>query len=318
MLNQIDVTSWSPQIVKDWLEGILEDSSWLDCEAVFAQDITGKKLLVMSAYEIEKLGATKVYLQELLMESLEKLKFYNYTLSNETLQTAILRLSCQARSLQQLVAQPASRSSSTSSTPTGPKTIVLSPDFSKDNSRVTEQRVTLDTLAGVSSIVTIVKHITNILSCTPFAKRADYRSMKSLILALSIELTSTAQRDQFVDQPNDVIERSCKALADYCDKVVHGTKESLMIEPFNIVTVKINKLTISEAGLIIKSTENGHYIKEVIPLTAAKKTNKLTEGDEVLMINQFIIGWSPKSVKRLIDIPATDCLTIMVKKCPSD
>lgn len=318
MLTQIDLNNWTPVDVKKWLSGLRDDASWINDDYIFINNVGGRKLLLATAQDLSNLGATKVDLQEHILEALESLRYYNSNVTKETLQVSILRLACQSRSLhRQLVAE---RASAEIHHPPDLKTVTLSNDFTENAKG--KQRVSLDTLALVSAIVKTVRQITDILNFASFSKHGDYRSMKSLLLALSIELTSTAQRDQFVERPNDIIEKSSKALSDYCDRIVHGTKDALLIQPFQLEKVKIRKKSNeSDLGLIIKSQTNTciHTIDKITPLSLAKKTNKLNEGDEIIQINQFIIGWSPKNVEKLLNESCQkEDITLMVKKCPSE
>lgn len=229
MLNYVDVVNWTPLKVRDWLIGLSDDVSWLKQDVIISAKIGGKELLMLSPMDLEMFGAVKVGLQELILEAIENLRFYNFNMTKETLQTAILRLACQSRGLHRQLVHIRAAQSETK--PYNSKNIMLSSEFRDESMKQKKQRVSLDTLANVSNIVTTVKNITGLLSSSPFSEHGEYRSMKSLLLALSIELTSTAQRDQFVERPNDIIEKSSKALADYCDRIVHGTKDILLIQP---------------------------------------------------------------------------------------
>lgn len=312
MLTHINVSTWNTFKVRDWLCGLCDDASWLKTENLFRNKIDGKKLLMLTPEDLETIGATKVNLQELIIEAIENLRFYNFNMARETLQTSILRLGCQSRSLQRQLLSERNRVAQSRKT----STIIES------NGIATKQRVSLDTLASVSSIVTTVQYITEFLNSPPFSKQGDYRSMKSLLLALSIELTSTAQRDQFVEKPNDIIEKSSKALADYCDRIVLGARDPLLIQPFHLETVRIRKNSNeSDLGLAVKSpsTNSIHVIEKITPLSPAKKTNRLHEGDEIVQFNQYIVGWSPENVKKLIDTTSQlEDIVLMVKKCPSE
>lgn len=321
MLANIEVTNWSPEKVVEWLTGICDNPSWLIPESVINNDIGGKQLVLMTGQDLQMLGATKVDQQEHILEAIESLKYYNYDITNETLQASIFKLSCQTRSLhsQLLTKKPVkverSFSNSKNASP-------LHDSPNKLSMTRPKQQVSLDTLASISSIVTTVQQITTILNYAPFSKNEDYRSMKRFILALSIELTSTAQRDQFVDSPNDIIEKSAKALADYCDWVVNGTREPLLIQPCYLERVRIEKNTNeNHLGFAIRSdpTNGSHTIDKISPWSPAKRTNRLHEGDEILQINKFIVGWSPKNVAMLLEESSNmSDVVITVKKRPSD
>lgn len=319
MLTNIDIEKWSTKKVIDWLVGVCDDSSWLDRNKLVASNVSGKELLLMTANDIEKLGAKRVNVQECIIEAIEKLRIYKSNQTIETLQSRILCLSCQARSLhRQLVLE---NSNENSPPDTKLETITLAADFNPGVSRK-KQKVSLITLSSVSNIVRTVQHITSILSSSPFSRYDDYKTMKSLLLALSIELTSTAQRDQFVEKPNDILEKSSKALADYCDRIVYGTRDFLLIQSFRKEFVKIRKEpNENEFGLKIISLDSGdiHVIDQITPLSPAKRTNKLSKGDEILQFNQNIIGWSAKNVEKLIETSKHDQdVDLIVRKWPSE
>uniref|UniRef100_A0A6G1SP72 Connector enhancer of kinase suppressor of ras 3 n=1 Tax=Aceria tosichella TaxID=561515 RepID=A0A6G1SP72_9ACAR len=304
MLTNIDVVSWGPQQVKDWLRGLCDDSSWMNEDYIINNNVDGRELLMVTADDLRHIGALKVDLQEHILEAIEKLRWSSSNfISKETLQVAILRLATQARGLQkQLVANRARAVSEQDILPVKVSSPTKDATRRDSNPRIQKQRVELDTLASVSAIVRTSRQVTEIISRKPFTKYDDYRSMKSLILALSIELTSTAQRDQFVEQPNDIIEKSSKALADYCERIVYGTKDILLIQPFQLKTVRLKKKeNENDFGLTIRSLSNStHIVEKMTPLSSATKTNELSVGDEVIYFNRFITGWSKNNVDQLL------------------
>lgn len=312
MLNHLDVANWSPKTVREWLSGLCDDSGWLvPLEELEAKKLNGRKLSLMTPRDLDQIGATKVDMQERIIEAIETLRVYSGDISRTTLQTSILRLATQARSLhQQLVADRRIHEQNASAK------ITLMPEY-KDQSNVEERRVCLDTLAQVSALVRTVRKISSILNCKPFSKHEIYRSMRSLLLALSLEITSTAQRDQFVEQPNDFIERKADSLATYCDRIVEKSEDLLMVEPFRLETVRIEKNPNSEFGLTIRSTEYNHIVDKITPLSAAERTKKINEGDEIVQYNRCIIGWSPKSVERLVkEAPNNNEIIVTIKRPP--
>lgn len=304
MLTNIDVVSWRPQQVRDWLRGLCDDATWMNEDYIINNNVDGRELLMVTADDLCHIGALKVDLQEHILEAIDKLRGCSTNfISKETLQVAILRLATQARSLQkQLVANRARTVNEQDIVPVKVSAPTKDTTRRDSNPRIQKQRVELDTLACVSAIVRTARRVTEIISRKPFTRYDDYRSMKSLILALSIELTSTAQRDQFVEQPNDIIEKSSKTLADYCERIVYGTKDILLIQPFQLKTVRLKKKeNETDFGLAIKSLSNcSHIVDRITPLSSATKTNELSVGDEVIYFNQFIAGWSKNNVERML------------------
>lgn len=317
MLTNINIESWSHVQVCNWLEGLCDDLDWLDESKLRESKLDGRDLLLLNPEQLKNLGVKRIKYQEIILEAVEELKFHCQDLTRDTLQILLLRLACQSRSLQNQLARERKQE-----TPGVSKTTNCPAHETKlDLSKATEQRISLATLCSVSGVVSLVKEVTSRLNRRPFSDQDEYRSMKSLLLALSLEMTSTAQRDQFVQKPNDIIEKSSKALADYCDTMVQLTKDPLLIEPYHLEIVVIRKgANESEFGLRIRSavTTNRHFVDTILPLSPAKKTNKLSQGDEVLLFNQYIIGWSARRVERLI----SDCsklreVVLIVIKTPS-
>lgn len=305
MQTNIDVANWRPHQVRDWLKGLCDDASWMNEDFIMNNNVDGSELLMLTADDLYKFGALKVDLQEHILDAIEKLRYSSASfIAKETLQVAILRLAVQARSLQkQLVANRARALNEQALNLLKIPTATKDPTRRSSNPKIQQQRVELDTLACVSAMVKTAQHVTEIISRKPFTKYGDYRSMKSLILALSIELTSTAQRDQFVEQPNDIIEKSSKALADYCERIVYGTRDVLLIQPFHIKTVRLRRRdNAGDFGLSIQSLPDGsHIIDRIAPLSSATKTNDLDVGDEIVFFNEFIIGWSKNRVAGLLN-----------------
>ena len=306
MNNNFNVNNWSSQQVTDWLSGLCDDSLWLNRDYIINNNLKGDKLLLMTADELKHLGAIKVDLQEKILEAIETFRYYSFC-PGDTLQIYMHKLSNLAGSLHSQL-----------SSQTG---CVNFPPNSQSK-ELHSKFVSLETLSLVSAIVQQVYQITDLLVHHPFSKYHVYRSMKSFLLVFSIELTSTAQRDEFVERPNDILKESSRALADYCDRTVYGTKDPLLIQPFQFVKVRISKdPKANEIGLIVRSQSNTngtkHLIEKIAPFSPAEKTNQLNEGDEIISFNQCIIGWSQRKVEELVQRAInSDRVNLIVKKRP--
>lgn len=317
----MDVESWTPSEVADWLSGLNDDSTWLNRDLIIESNTCGSKLLLMGPVDLIRIGAIKVNLQEEILSAIDKLKHYTTCLSSETLQKSIMRLSCHARSLQRSLTHE--REMSNNLKCHTPSIKSSSSTHSKEMDDDHKQRVSLETLTAVSEIAVTAQHIVNLINKPPFSKRSEYRSMKSLLLVFCIELTSTAQRDQFVHEPNDVIEKCSKSLSDYCDKLVTTATDPLLIEPCQLETIRLKKsINSKDLGLTIGSSPDDtteHYVEKVTPILMANKTNKLNEGDEIVQFNGNIIGWSSKKVAQLIrGSNKLGDVVVTVKKLPSE
>lgn len=329
LVKTIDVHLWTPQQVYQWLSGLHDDCDWLDIQSLVKNNICGRRLLLLSPSDIHDMGIEKVSIVEQILEAIEKLRYNNVNLNDRTLQLLILRLACQARELQRQLAsdnvnlKKQTKTNSSSSNSSRNSSLTNGVKQSTFDEAIKKQRVSLLSLSNISKIVTTVSEIAYIIDSIQLNKHSDFRSMKSLILALSIELTSTAQRDQFVENPNDILEKSSKALADYCDRIVLSSVDPSMIQSFYLERIRIKKEdTNYDLGLMIKSppNENVHIINRILPLSPANKSNNLNEGDEIIELNgQNIVGWTANNVQKLLY--RTDNLgdiILLVTKYPRD
>ena len=71
---------------------------------------------------------------------------------------------------------------------------------------------------------------------------------------------STAQRDQFVDRPNDIIITNCLTFAGLCDRIVQDLHDSLAIQPASLDVALIKKRSNEELGMHIHSSYSGRFI----------------------------------------------------------
>ena len=141
--------------------------------------------------------------------------------------------------------------------------------------------------------------------------------MRKTILKLSIELASTAQRDQFVDKPNEVIENSCITLAELCDRIVQELNDSLAIQPAVLDIVTVKKKPDEELGMHIHSSYSGiHIVGGIKFQSPAHRCGRIEEGDEIIQVSyQTVVGWQLKKlVSSMKEHPTEIVLTI--KKRP--
>lgn len=203
--------------------------------------VNGCRLLLLTSDDLENLNVKKIGHQEIILEAVDLLKHLHYSFASETLQSQALRLGCKARSLCNQIKHDEQQNMiiNTSS----------SEIYSKDGSsmqKTLDERVSTATLSSVSDILLTVKSFISWIDRYPFSSASqlnnedgsgsvhDYSSIRLTILRRSIELASTAQRDQFVDQPNMIIKESCSSLAELCDQIVQELNDSLAISPANL------------------------------------------------------------------------------------
>ncbi len=141
--------------------------------------------------------------------------------------------------------------------------------------------------------------------------------MRKTILRLSIELASTAQRDQFVEKPNDVIKKSCITLAELCDRVVQELNDSLAIQPAVLDIVTVKKKPEEELGMHIHSSYSGiHIVGGIKFQSPSHRCGRIEEGDEIIQVSyQTVVGWQLKKLVSSMKEHPTEIL-LTIKKRP--
>ena len=170
--------------------------------------VNGCKLLLLTTDDLENLNVRKIGHQEIILEGVDQLKHLHYDFASETLQTQALRLGCKARSLYN--------------------------QLKYEDGNPSQDRVSTSTLSSVSDILLSVKSFISWIDRYPFSAQDTYLPVRESILRRSIELASTAQRDQFVEKPNEVLKDSCSGLATLCEKIVQELNDSLAITPASL------------------------------------------------------------------------------------
>lgn len=320
MLAKIpDIHSWDDEMVYNWSRCLIDDETSGDQDILLKNKICGKKLLILTGTDLYSLGFKKVCYMEILLLAIEKLRTYYSCSNRQTLQMLILNLACQARYLQRQIAceTEKQRSQVSLTISSHHKTSPLINGSKDGNTNGSKQRVSLETLNSISSMVPTVTEITNIVNNIQLSKHTELGSIKSLILALSKELAATAQRDQFVENVNDILEKRAKTLADICDRAVQSVVDPLMIQAYYLESITIKK---EHAKLLKIITNDGvHKIDEIPPISSTVDSKSLI-GDEVVdLMGQNIVGWTAKNVQKLLKSIDESCpLKLIVKKLPHD
>ncbi|XP_067128272.1 uncharacterized protein [Centruroides vittatus] len=270
----INIAEWTPKHVGDWLKG-LDDSILPYVHFFLNNDIDGQHLLILTPDDLTNLHITKVGHQELILEAINLLRLLHYNLTSENLQCLALKLACKARSLYNELRR------------NGPI---------EDNGK--QERVSTLILSSVSDILLAVKSFISWLDRYPFEGKEQYNPIRKTILKLSIELASTAQRDQFVEKPHTLIKNSCLNLANLCDKVVQEFSDSLIIQPASLDVATVKKKPEEELGIHLHSSYSGvHIVGGVKFQSPADRCGKVDIGDEIVQVNyQTVVGWQLKKL----------------------
>jgi AraC-like DNA-binding protein len=260
--------------------------------------INGCRLLMLLPEDLEKLNITKIGHQEMILDAIDHLRHLHYSFTTETLQTLALRLGCKSRSLYNLMRKEADCGHCSSclhnrkheeeqqqlaesmfNDPNSPPTSVsyhhgahhsnygahssaadrldrLEPPFIRRACR----KISTNTLSGVCDILLSVKQFASWIDKDPFDGQDYYIPIRKTILAISIELASTAQRDHFVESPKEIIKSNCLTFAEICDRIVQELSDSLAIQPAVLEMVPIKKRPEEEFGMNIVSSYSGKKI----------------------------------------------------------
>uniref|UniRef100_T1IM37 Connector enhancer of kinase suppressor of ras 2 n=1 Tax=Strigamia maritima TaxID=126957 RepID=T1IM37_STRMM len=277
-MASVNISEWGPEQVAEWLRGL--DDAILPYVHFFLNNaVTGHHLLMLSAEDLPHLNVTKLGHQDLIVEAVDLLRHFHYSLDTENLQSLSLKLSCKARSLYN--------------------------DLKQDGK---QERVTTPILSTVANILVSVKCLVSWLDRNPFLGQKQYAAIKNLLLHLSIELATNAVRDRFAEKPIDVIKNCCLRVSDICDKIIQESQDPLIIQPASIDVA---------TGLYIHSSYSGiHIIGEVKLQSPAQLCGRIDVGDEVVQVNyQNVVGWQLKKLVLIMKENPTE-IVLTLKKRP--
>lgn len=327
----IDVSSWSAEHVVSWMRGLHSSLNRTTLEPITREKINGGKLMLVTAQDlVEYIPPIKIEALQAILCGISQLRYISFGSNLETLQSLTLNLACQAKYLHNQLIQaelsprllPVSTSTTTPMTGNSKNRF----DFAKVDSNMQinqsmKQRVSLETLDSVSLIVDQITHVVGWLNATN--SLADIpkfnKDFRSIVLRVAVELTSTAQRDQFVEQPNDVIKKTSKFLADYCEWVVLAIDDPDFIQPcwLDVVSVK-KKPDEDDYGIKMQPTTlNSLTIEEVVFSSPAHRSGRICVGDEIVQVDYLtVIGWPQDRVQDRMRKYASEII-LTIKKKPS-
>ncbi|XP_023228565.1 connector enhancer of kinase suppressor of ras 2-like [Centruroides sculpturatus] len=290
----VNVAEWSPRHVAEWLRG-LDDVVQPYVQFFLNNNINGCHLLTLVSDDLTHLNVIKIGHQETILEAVELLRQLHYNLTSENLQSLALKLGCKARSLCNSLKHLNS---------------ILA-------EKTKQELLSTETLSAVSDILGFVKILISWLDRYPFEGQDQYKAVRKSILRYSIELASTAQRDQFAEKPTEIIQNSCYNIAEQCDTIVQKFNDSLIIQPasLNVATVKkradedlcyniaeqcdtiVQKF--NDSLIIQPASLNVATVKKRADedLSPAYRCGKISEGDEIIQVNyQTVVGWQLKNL----------------------
>ncbi|XP_024147348.1 connector enhancer of kinase suppressor of ras 3 isoform X2 [Oryzias melastigma] len=259
------VSAWSPQQVLDWMTG-LDDSLQQYLPFFQLQQINGEKLLRMSHQELLSLGVDRVGHQELVLEAVDLLCSLNCGVELDNLKTLLGKMRTAHQNLICAVSQRR-----------------RNPAYQHKNSHQPSSPF----LTAVMDLIGASKSLLAWLDRSPVTSPKDFTSIKSRIIQLCLELTSTVQKDCTVYHMEEKILEVSQALNSVCEKTVQVTSDPPKEEVSLLEEVHITDIKPGEGvGIYIKSTYDGlHVITGTTENSPADKTRRIHAGDEVIQVN---------------------------------
>ncbi|GFR76322.1 connector enhancer of kinase suppressor of ras 2, partial [Elysia marginata] len=265
-------------------------------------ELCGKKLLMLSHSDLEKLGVNKLGHQELILEGVDLLKSLRYTFETENLQHLALQLSCKAKSLHNEIQARSGEND---------------PNRANVQSGRSRRQLSVSVLSAVCDIQSTMKTLTSWLDRAPFETIHGISLLRNSLVKLGLELVTVAQNESGVVEVENAIMKTCQGMTEYCDELVINMKESLVVQPASLELATIRKKQGEELGMNIQSSYYGiHAIGCIKDMSPADLCSKIEKGDEVLQVNnQTVLGWQlAKLVAALREKPKE--VVMLLKKRP--
>ncbi|KAH9504717.1 Connector enhancer of kinase suppressor of ras 2 [Bulinus truncatus] len=297
----IQFENWDEHDVAKWLKG-LDDAIHEYIPQFILGNVDGRKLLMITHSDLDKLGITKLGHQELVLEAVDLLRSLRYLFETENLQHLALQLGCKARSLHnEILARNGEN------------------DLNKANVSAPEEcpRLSISILSGVCDIISTLKNLTSWLDRAPFETIHGISLLRNSLVKLGLELVTVAQKESGIPEVEGAIVKTCQGMTEYCDELVLNMKESLVVQPASLEMATIRKKPGDELGMNIQSSYFGcHIIGFIKDTSPAHLCSKIEKGDEVLQVNnQTVLGWQlAKLVAALREKPKE--VAMLLKKRP--
>lgn len=281
----INVSEWDTEQVTDWLKGV-DNCVFPYIQSFTNNQIYGHHLLNIRPYELENLGIQSIGHQEILLEAIEKLKNFHYNLDKENLQFLAMQVATASNSL----------------------TKQLSLCIDKN---VIQTQLLNDITRTISKIKSLVEW----LDRAPFKGNVLFNETKTQFLRLGLEMSTSAQRDRFVENPVTQICATAEKLNKLSDYIIQVITNPIILQPATLDLVTLKKRE-SELGFLVMPSYYGiHRIADMKYNSPAHNSGKIEEGDEIIQINyQTIVGWDYKNVIMLLKESTTDVLLTLKKR----
>ncbi|XP_033740188.1 CNK3/IPCEF1 fusion protein-like isoform X2 [Pecten maximus] len=301
LANSVHFENWTANHVAEWLRG-LDDVILPYVHFFLNNGIDGKKLMLLTPFDLEKISIMKVGHQELILEAVDLLKSLRYGYETETLQHLALQLGCKARSLHnEIQAKSLENDKNRANISQGPPS----------------RRLSIKILSALADLSMTLKNVVSWLDRSPFESMYGLCLLRNTIVKLGIDLVSSYQKDSRQTDIEENISKSCMILTEVCDELVIKNKESLVVQPASLEQATIRKKPGEELGMHIQSSYYGiHVIGGIKEMSPADLCGKIEKGDEVIQVNhKTVVGWQlTKLVNSLKEKPKE--VVLVLKKRP--
>ncbi|WAR08235.1 CNKR3-like protein [Mya arenaria] len=290
MASNLFFENWTSDQVAEWLRGLDMDDAMIPYMHYFmAGNVDGKRLMMMTHSDLEKLNVLKFGHQELILEAIDLLRNLRYGYETENLQTLALQLGCKARSLKSEVRARASENDRNRANMIQP----VEPPGGR--------RLTIGILSSVADLVCTLKSLVAWMDKAPFSGFHDLCLTRNSIVKHGLDLINMCQRESSIPDIEFNISNTMASLSEICEKLVIGSTDS-PLDPLYLQPASLELATIRK--------------KPGEELSPADLCGKIEKGDEVIQVNQQIVaGWSLKKLVNLLKENPKE-VTLLLKKRP--
>lgn len=156
----------------------LDDSMYYYIKSFTNNEVRGQELLNIRPYELEQLGMNIIGHQEIVLEAVEHLRNFHYNLDKENLQFLALHVATTAQCLHNQLAH------------------------FDDKSKIETQ-----VLSDITRTIATIKPLIGWLDRSPFQGKHQFIEVRNKMLQYAIEIATSAQRDRFVENPVDPVNK---------------------------------------------------------------------------------------------------------------
>lgn len=307
MASNIHFEKWTADQVAEWLRGVDMDDAMIPYMHFFLNNkVDGKKLMLMTHSDLEKLNVTKFGHQELILEAIDLLRNLRYGYETENLQSLALQLGCKARSLNgEIRARTGENDRNRANTL-----------HAGDGHR----RLSVGILSSVADLISTLKSLVAWMDKAPFSGFHDLCLVRNTIVKQGLDMINMCQKEANYPDVELNLSNTTKTLSEICEKLVIGSADTpldpLYLQPASLEQATIRKKPGEELGMHIQSLYYGvHVISQVKDMSPADLCGKIEKGDEVIQVNnQVIAGWSLQKLVSLLKENPKEVVLLLKKR----